>query len=110
MGKTVGAKPISRVETIREALERALRGQPMDALELSHEIGVREADLSGHLEHVERSLRGRGERLLIEGPVCLECDFAFPGRHRFTRPGRCPQCRRRRVSRPVFSITPRRSG
>jgi predicted Zn-ribbon and HTH transcriptional regulator len=107
MGKTTGSNPGARVETIRASLERILRRQPMDTLELAREIGVREAELPEHLEHLERSLRSRGERLSLEAPVCLECDFEFGERRRYTKPGRCPECRRRRITRPVFSIVER---
>jgi predicted Zn-ribbon and HTH transcriptional regulator len=102
--KSGGPGSISRNETVRASIERILREGPTTARDLSQRLGVREADLPDHLTHVEKSLRGRGERLRIESPVCFDCDFDFPRRHRFTRPGRCPECRGRRLSYPEFSI------
>lgn len=89
---------------MRQSLDRALRAGPVTARDLSQLVGIPEHDVAGHLEHLERSLKGRRERLLTEPAACLDCGFAFTHRHRYTRPGGCPNCRGRRISLPRFRI------
>lgn len=81
-----------------------LREGPKTALDLSKAVGVSERDVPDHLGHVERSLQRREGRLHVEPVRCLGCDFRFEKRTRFTRPGRCPRCKGRRLSLPRFWI------
>jgi len=92
--------------TIRERLERALREGPATAKDLSRAAGVREHDVTHHLEHLARSLRARRERLASEPPACFGCGFVFRDRTRATRPARCPRCRSPRISLPRFWVEP----
>ncbi|HBZ68785.1 MAG TPA: transcriptional regulator [Deltaproteobacteria bacterium] len=77
---------------------------PATAKDLSRAVGIPEHDVAFHLEYLERSLRRRGERLVLEPPRCLACEFAFDRRRRYTRPGHCPRCKSPRVSLPVFYV------
>lgn len=90
--------------TVRERLRATLLEGPQTARDLSQRVGIPEHDVAGHLEHVERSLKPHGERLVIEPPACLDCGFVFTERRRFTRPGHCPECRGRRISLARFHI------
>lgn len=90
--------------TVRERIHHVLRSGPATARDLSQLVSIREREVTDHLAHLERSLKHRGERLVIEAPSCLECGFSFTQRHRFTRPGSCPRCRGRRISFPQFHI------
>jgi predicted Zn-ribbon and HTH transcriptional regulator len=101
--------PAERHETLRESLRRVLLEGPATAKDLSQAVGIREHDVAFQLEHLERSLRHRGERLVLEAPRCLACGFSFEGRRRYSRPGHCPRCKGRRISLPVFSIARRAS-
>jgi predicted Zn-ribbon and HTH transcriptional regulator len=94
--------------TVRQALLEELLAGPATARDLSRRVGIREHDVAEHLSHLERTVRRSGQRLVVDPPVCLECDFAFThrGRHRYTRPGRCPECHGRRITLPVFRIEP----
>lgn len=89
---------------MRESIRRELLQAPATARDLSQRIGIPERDVATHLEHLDRSLKHKEERLIIDPPKCLECGFAFTERHRFTRPSGCPQCRGRRISQPEFRI------
>ncbi len=93
--------------TVRQRLLTALRAGPVTAKDLSRRVGIAEREVASHLAHVARSLHGRGEKLAITGPECLDCGFAFPGRERTTRPARCPRCRSRRITLPEFAVAPR---
>jgi predicted Zn-ribbon and HTH transcriptional regulator len=90
--------------TVREQLLEALRVGPATARDLSRAVGVSERDVLRHLGHVERSLRGRGGRLRVEPPSCLDCGFGFAKRERLARPGHCPRCKGTRISLPSFSV------
>ncbi|MBW2256242.1 MAG: transcriptional regulator [Deltaproteobacteria bacterium] len=100
-------EPAPRDKTIRESIRQLLAdGAARTLRELSQEIGVSEKVLPHHLEHLERSLRREGRRLVLEPPQCLDCDFAFPERTRFRKPGRCPKCRGTHLSPPEVYLPP----
>ncbi len=91
-------------ETVREHLRRVLREGPATSRDLSRELGIPEREVASHLEHVSRSLKHSGERLVVEPARCLECGFEFTRRRRFTRPGHCPKCRSTRTTLPEFQV------
>lgn len=93
-----------RGETIREALRRALEAGPRTVRELSTELGLSEREIPSHIDHLARSLRREGRKLAIEPPACRKCGFAFPGRERVTRPGKCPRCRATHIEPPRATI------
>lgn len=90
--------------TVRQRIAEALREGPATAKDLSRRVGIPEREVAGHLAHLAKSLRARGEKLALERPECLDCGFAFPGRERTTRPSGCPRCRSRRISLPRFRV------
>jgi predicted Zn-ribbon and HTH transcriptional regulator len=93
-----------RTETVREAIAAELRGEPLTARELSERVRIPEREVAEHLEHLARSARGRGERLVVTPPCCVACGFAFQGRDRPGKPGKCPSCRATRIVPPRFSL------
>jgi transcriptional regulator len=90
--------------TIRQQIDALLSGSEMDARQLSQQLGVKEKEIIGHLSHLARSVQNRGQKLLISACSCLSCGYEFKDRRRFTRPGRCPRCRRTHLSSPGFRI------
>jgi transcriptional regulator len=99
--------PPARGATVRGALEAELCAAPEEGLtakELSARVGISEKDVAGHLEHLEKSLRAGGARLVVIPSECLACGFVFRERKRLTRPGSCPQCRSTRIDPPSFLI------
>jgi len=90
--------------TTREEMHAALREGFATARDLSKRLAIPERDVAWHLDHLQRSAKRRGERLEVEGSRCLDCGFAFPGRRRFERPGRCAKCGSTRLSLPRFRI------
>src|SRR5262245_66290928 len=93
-----------RGATQRAALLDALRGAALTAREISVRTSLREKDVAEHLEHLERSLRREGERLIVEPAKCLACGFEFKSRGRLTTQGSCHECRRERIATPSFRI------
>jgi predicted Zn-ribbon and HTH transcriptional regulator len=101
-------KPVSsvpeRAVTIRAALHEALLGRPLSARELSMRVSVSEKDIAEHLEHLERSVRSKGERLVVKPAECLGCGYVFKDRKRLADPGSCPRCQGEHIASPTFRI------
>ncbi len=96
--------PAERRESDRAAVRAALGEQARTCRELSRLSGIAERDLLVHLEHLERSLRGTGDRLVVEPASCVACGFRFAKRERLARPSRCPACKSERIDPPLFRI------
>lgn len=96
--------PRERADTPRAALRAALEGPALTARELSSRTSLSEKEVVAHLEHLEKSVRREGQRLLIEPAKCLACGFAFEKRARFSTPGSCPECRSERITPPAFRV------
>ena len=94
----------SRSHTVRQALAVALRAEPATARDLSKAVGISEKDVVDHLAHLAKSLRARGEELVIQPSECLECGFVFSRREKPARPSRCPRCSTTRLTLPEFAI------
>lgn len=93
--------PPERTATVRTRIREALAdGHSVTLKELSGLVGVSERDLPGHLEHLAKSVEADGRTLVLEPARCIACGFTFEGRQRFTRPGKCPDCRGSRISPP----------
>ncbi|MGD8290762.1 MAG: transcriptional regulator [Desulfobacterales bacterium] len=90
--------------TIRQKIIQLLRLREMDARQLSAEIGIREKEVAEHLPFIFKSLAARGEKLKIRPAECLSCGYVFKNRRRFTRPGRCPRCKKTHLLSPAFFI------
>lgn len=101
--------PPERSATIPSLIREALRGGPKAARELSGELRLSEREVLRHLEHLERSLKEEGAKLIVEPPACLACGFVFRKRERLNRPSRCPVCRGERLSSARFSVEPARN-
>ncbi|MBC8073997.1 MAG: transcriptional regulator [Deltaproteobacteria bacterium] len=92
-------------ETIRDALRAALTGdRSLTALELSSLVGIAHKQVDEHLEHLQRSLAGAGDELVVEPARCTSCEYIFKDRTKLGRPSRCPKCKGERVEPPRFRI------
>jgi len=86
-------EPREENRTLRQSILDCLEEGPLTSRELSALVRIREKDIAPHLEHLEKSLRRSGKRLVIEPAECLQCGFRFEKRRRFTKPSACPRCR-----------------
>jgi len=77
---------------------------PMNAIEISQYLGIREKLVYEHLPHVARSVLAQGKQLVILPSQCLSCGYVFEDRARFTRPSRCPRCKGTHLQRPTYEI------
>ncbi|MEW6664353.1 MAG: transcriptional regulator [Thermodesulfobacteriota bacterium] len=91
--------------TVRQRIIELLDEQEMSARELSQRLGVREREIYEHLVHIARSVAARGKRLQVPPFDCLSCGYVFRERERFTRPSRCPRCKRSHIQTPVYRLT-----
>ncbi len=98
-------EPIKETPTIRKQLIERLSAGTCGVRELSQELHQSEKELYAHLEHIERTLKSGGKRLVIEPAVCLSCGFLFEHRTRPQPPGHCPQCKKTRIRRPRYTIS-----
>jgi hypothetical protein len=95
----------SRSHTVRQDLALALRAAtPATARDLSKAVGASEKDVLDHLVHLAKSVRARGEELVIAPARCLDCGFVFSQRDKPARPSRCAGCQGGRLTLPAFQI------
>lgn len=90
-------------QTLRQLITALLDQKEMTARELSQAVGIREREVYDHLSHIARSVAAKGKRRLTILPFrCLSCGYLFEERKRFTRPSRCPRCKRTRLEIPIY--------
>jgi predicted Zn-ribbon and HTH transcriptional regulator len=79
--------------TVRQQIIDLLSVEELNAMEISQAVSIREREVYDHLAHISRTLASQGKRLVVSPYTCLSCGFTFEGRHRITRPSRCPRCK-----------------
>jgi hypothetical protein len=92
------------MQTIRQQIIDLLSLQEMDARQISGQVGIQEKEVVEHLCHIARSLAAKGIKLTTRPAECLICGYVFEKRQRFTRPGRCPRCKKSHLQSPGFYI------
>ena len=93
------------MSTLRQQIIELLTDGEMDARQISGQVGIQEKEVIEHLSHISRSLAVKGKKLTIRPAECLLCGYVFEKRQRFTRPGRCPRCKKSHLQSPRFYIT-----
>jgi hypothetical protein len=96
--------PERRTETLRRELIRLLKGHYLTQSEIAFELGIRDREVQEHLIHIQKSVSKRGGKFRMKPPECLRCGFVFRKREKMKKPGRCPLCKSRSISEPLFSI------
>lgn len=96
--------PLDIKQTIRQQLIDLLSSDELTLRDLSQSVGIPEKEVVGHLSHIERSIRNQG-KIFVETPYrCLSCGFIFAKRTRFSKPGRCPDCRNSHIQTAHYTI------
>ncbi len=98
------ALPAERCETVRQEIRTFLGGSPATTREISQAVRASEKEVLEHLEHLEKSLSGKGSKFMVSPAECEKCGFVFQKRKRLKKPGRCPLCRSTAVCEPLFSV------
>jgi len=90
--------------TIRQKIISLLSEAEKNAREISGEVAISEKEVNEHLAHIARSVSSQDKKVVIKPANCLACGYVFEDRKRFTRPGRCPQCKKSHIQSPTFRI------
>ena len=98
-----------RQETRRKEIIRLLSqiDEPISAKEIAQDLGLGAKDVRkiyAHLDHVAKSVRSNGKKLLMIPPRCKECGYVFNNMRRARLPNRCPRCKSERIEPPRFII------
>jgi predicted Zn-ribbon and HTH transcriptional regulator len=91
--------------TIRQKIILLLSQAELSAREISGQVGISEKEIYAHLSHIARSVSSQDKQVVVTPANCLACGYVFVGRRRFTRPGRCPQCKKSHIQSPTFRIS-----
>ena len=81
-----------------------LADKEMDAKEISSAMGIGEKEVYTHLNHISRSVKRLRKKLTIKPAECFGCGYVFEKRKRFTRPSRCPICKKEHIRNPMYRI------
>ena len=96
--------PSRREDTLRQSMIALLRQNPLNAREISEQVGLAEREVYAHLEHIRQSLHREETSLSVLPAECRGCGFVFTKRDRLKRPGRCPLCRGQSISQPRYLL------
>lgn len=69
-----------------------LAARPHTVAELARVEGIRPREVEEELDHVFRTVRRAGGRVVVDPARCRKCGFEFDART-LGRPSRCPGCR-----------------
>jgi transcriptional regulator len=94
-----------RTQTLRQRMAALLSENEMTARDLSQALGIREREVFDHLSHIARTVAAQGGRLTVLPILCLSCGWVFQERKRFTRPSRCPRCKKSHMEAPVYRLS-----
>jgi len=97
-------------QTVRQRMIALLEEGEMTARDLSQALGIREREVYDHLAHIARSVAAQGGRLVVLPVRCLACGYVFEERKRFTRPSRCPRCKKSHIETPVYHLSRSKRG
>jgi transcriptional regulator len=95
--------------TLRRQLLDVLTREPRSVSSLAREMGLPRADVEDALQHMIRSARALGHRIVVVPARCRSCGFTF-GDDRLTRPSKCPKCRNSRIFEPQIAVDTTTSG
>jgi predicted Zn-ribbon and HTH transcriptional regulator len=90
--------------TLRQKITLLLSETEMSTREISGQVGIPEKEVVEHLAHIARSLASQNKKMVIAPAICLGCQYVFENRRRFTRPGRCPHCKKSHIQSQRFRI------
>lgn len=92
----------TRRRRLRELLFAAEDGLSLESIERILE--VKRSTIIADLEHLRLSFRHQSATLLMVPPACTTCGYVF---HLEVpkAPSRCPQCKSRALSDPIFKAT-----
>ncbi len=97
-------EPPDNKQTIRQQIIDLLRSDALTRRDLSQAVSISEKEVADHLGHIEKSVHSLGGKLVASPYQCLSCGFVFAKRNRYTKPGRCPECRNSHIQTARYHI------
>jgi transcriptional regulator len=91
--------------TVRQQIINLLCTDELTIRDLSQSLSIPEKEVIDHLAHIEKSIRSQDQKLEEIPYKCLSCGFVFDKRTRFSKPGRCPNCRNSHIQTSRYHIT-----
>ena len=92
------------MKTIRKEIISILSEHECSLRQISQILRIKEKDVLHHLEHIKKTVSARKNKLIILPATCLECDYIFKDRKKLHKPGRCPRCKKERITEPRYYI------
>ncbi|MFX1266289.1 MAG: transcriptional regulator [Promethearchaeota archaeon] len=93
----------TRRQRIAELLENS--EHPLTAQDICDTLDIKSRSIVYEdIEHISRSVRSRGKKVLIRPASCGKCDYVFGSRKSVKKPSRCPKCRSQWIIQPAFLI------
>ena len=92
------------MRTIRQEIIDLLNSEELTLRDISQAVSLQEKEIVDHLGHIEHSLQRQEKKLIISPYKCLACGYVFEKRTRFTKPGRCPDCKKSHIQVARFHI------
>ena len=92
------------MSTIRQQIIDLLSEQEMNARDLSQTLSIMEKEVYSHLEHIDRTLARQENKLEVDPFECLSCGFRFDTRKKWSKPGRCPVCKKGHIRQAEYRI------
>ena len=72
------------MKTLRQEIIELLESDQLSARELALRLGIKEKDIYNHLEHIAKTVAAKGKVVSIKPSRCLDCNFLFKNRKRFS--------------------------
>ncbi|HDL07450.1 MAG TPA: ArsR family transcriptional regulator [Desulfobacteraceae bacterium] len=96
---------MNQMQTIRRQIISLLSEDEMSVREISKTLAVQEKDIYEHLVHIARTVSVQKKKLITRPFQCLQCGYIFKERQRFTRPSRCPKCKKSHLQMARYRIS-----
>lgn len=92
------------MQTVRQRIIALLSESEYSARDISQALRIREKEVYDHLSHIARTLTSQKRELKVTPAQCLQCEYVFGDRKRFTGPGRCPRCKGEHIQEPKYRV------
>jgi len=102
--KRVSMEKETPSQTVRQKIVLLLNDKEMTAREISQAVSIREREVYEHLPHIALSALAQKRKLAVLPFRCMSCGYVFEQRKRFTRPSRCPRCKKTHLETPVYRL------
>lgn len=92
------------MSTQRQQIIELLREEQLNARDLSQALSIMEKEVYYHLEHISKSVTAHNKKLVVTPCECLSCGFVFASRKKWTKPGRCPECKKGHIRQAEYRV------